>query len=462
MSLNSLEIENFTISLEFFTNLKIIMNELLNFIKEYKIATLKYYTRLQEIGNIYNNKTEKIVKEIKSKEKNFFPKLIYFINSIPKIIQLSTDNFPNFKEEIEKELKIYENLNPDLIIPSCKSQFEEIKNKLLNKEKEFKNSKEIFFNEMTGTENNIYTYYFSNQKNDLNNIDKYKKENVQKFELNNEEIMENNIKNSKQKETEYKNKAKEGRIEEENFLKFSRFYCESIKKITNEIFEKLKHLILDFLIALKNNFKIPQIEIDSLIPELIKLDKSLKMDKLLEKLYHNDNEYKSLFSIEKYNLQILQKEDMNLTNIKKNNNKSKNVIGEVEKKFHEIEDGMGKTSYISDYNAFLTIKKMSTNFELINLNNIDLSIEEEKIKMYNIITKILSNFKKEKDLIGNEEEEQNISEEELKIIESLIEKHYNRAIFFHLLNKFRSNGKFIMSQKMYEFFGKLIRTKLIS
>ena len=458
MSLNCLEIENFSVSLEFFDNLKILVDELLVFIKEFRLAMIKYNTRLIEIKQAYKNKTEIIVKNIKSKPKTNFSKLLNFINSIPKIIETSTDNFANFNEEIEKELRLYENLNSDLIISSCKSQFEVIKNNLIQKENELKIIKDNFFNEMFNTEKNIYIYYYSIPKSDLNNINYDKIENEQNLELNIKENMENSIKNTKQKEDEYKRKAKEDKNEEDNFVKFSRFYSESIKKIANEKFEKLKHLILDFLLALKNYYKIPQCEIDSILPELINIDKSLKIEKLIEKLYHNDDEYNSLFEAEKYNLQILQKNEKNNGEInnKKSNNKSQNILEEIEKKVVEIEDGFGKMRYINDINTFLTVKKMKNNFELINLNNIDISIEEEKIKIYNLISKLLSSFKKEKDLTIKESSESNIiSEEEFKFIESLIEKHHNRVIFFHLLNKFRSSGKYIMDEKMYDFFGKL-------
>ena len=451
MSLNSLKIENFSVSLEFFNNLKAIMDVLLNYIKEYRIATLDYNTRLQEIGKNYTNKIEKIITEISSKEKYNLSKILSFINSIPKIIESSTNNFKIFKEEIEKELRVYENLNPDLIIPSCKSQFEKIKSNLIKKEKELKITQDNFFNEMFETEKKIYTYYYTHQENDKNND---KKEKSQKAVLVSEENMENSIINSKKKEDEYKSRAKEGKIEEENFVKFSRFYSESVKKITNEIFEKLKHLILDFLIALKNYFKIPQTELDIIIPDLIKLDKSLNIDKQMEKLYHNDNEYKSLFNPEKYNLYVLDKKASSKikVNNKKSNNKSQNILDKVEIKVHEFEDGFGTICYIEDINTLLTLKKMRNNFELINLNNIDIPIEEEKRKMHYLVKKLLSNFHREKEY---EPEELNITEEEEKLIESLIEKPHNRSIFLQLLNKFRSKGKFIMNKKLYDYFGKL-------
>ena len=455
MSLNSLEIENFSISLEFFDNLKLIMDELLIFIKEYKTATLNYNIRLQEIGKIYANKTEKLVKEAKSKEKYDLSKILYFLNSIPKIIETSIENFPIFNEEIEKELRLYENLNPYLIIPSCKSQFESIKTSLIQKEKELKNIKDNFFKEMVDTEKNVYNYYYTNQMTDIKNEDNDKKEKGHKIVLNPDEIMENSINRSMQKEKEYKNKAEEGRIEEENFVKFSNFYCESVKKITNEIFEKLKQLILDFLIALKNNFKVPQTEIDSLLPDLIKIEKSLNIEKVMENLYHKNKEYISLFNPEKYNLQVLEKKDINKAKPqnRNNNNKSQNIFDKVQTKFYEFEDVFGKICYIEDINTFLTIKKMNDNFKLINLNNIDISIEEEKIKMHDIILKFLSYFKREKDLI-EDEEEPNITEEETKSIESLMEKHHNRVLFLHFLNKFRTNGRFIMGKKIYDYFGK--------
>ena len=92
----------------------------------------------------------------------------------------------------------------------------------------------------------------------------------------------------------------DGKKEENNFVKFSKFYSESVKKVTGDLFEKLKHLILNFLISVKNNWKIPQTEIDSILPDLVKLDNSLKIEQIIEQYYHNDNNFKSLFNIEKY------------------------------------------------------------------------------------------------------------------------------------------------------------------
>ena len=447
MSLNCLQRENFSISYEYFNYLKIAGRNILTFIKEYKSASINYNQKLKEIYNNYKNESSKLHKEVNGKQNIEFGKIFYFVNSIPKIIHVFVDNLTSFTEEIEKKVMQYESLNPDLIVPMCKANFDLLKNNLIEKGKEINNFKTNYFDSMNNTEEVIYNYYYSaNKKKELN--------------LNffiPEEIIKVFINKTKELENSYKNKINEVRNEEDNFVKLSKFHCESVKKISTEIFDQLKHIILDFLVSLKNIFIIPQTEIDSYLKELIKLESSLKIENLMEKYYHNDKEYKYLYNPEKYDLRILKKNSINNTNNNINNNNNnqnkslnKTYFNEIEKKVIEIDDGYGKDIYIEDENALLTLKKMKDNFELINIK-MDFNIEEEKRKTNSLTFKLLSNLIKESKN-NNKQETINITENEIKELENLFQKHHNQVIFLQILNKFRSTGRLFMNKKIYEIF----------
>ena len=449
MVLNSLQVENFSLSLEYYNSLKNINDNLIIYLKDYKTASIQYNEKIKEIGKIYDKKTEKIMNEIKSKKNLDFTPLLHFTSSIEKIIQSYNENLAFFIDELEKELKIYENYNPDLVVPTCITQFNEIKDNIIKKEKEIKNLEKSFLNEMEGTEDIIYRYYLQNNDNNCKN-DNYEKTEHPKKEKNQkniitEEIIEKHINNSKNIEKKYKKQVEEGKNEENKFVTFSRFYSESVKKVAGELYEKLKHLILNFLISIKNNWKIPQTEIDSVLPDLVRLDTTIKIEQIVEQYYHNDNNFKSLFNIKKYifkDIRIIQK--------------SQKYDKKIEdKKIFELDDGFENIYFIDDENTFLTLKKMINNFELIDLNNLDIKIEEEKIKMNKLALKLLSSLIKEKYYKKDEPEIFNLSDEDIKRTKLLLEKHHNIVIFLQQVNKFRSTGKLIMGKKMYYLFGKI-------
>ena len=134
------------------------------------------------------------------------------------------------------------------------------------------------------------------------------------------------------------------------------------------------------------------------------------------------------------------------------------------------------------------------NFQLINSKGFDIQIEEEKTTAKKLSMKIVFNFKKSKkkasdkkeninieknnsseskdnliiddDKIDNDNNDEfviidtdkdliSITEEEAKLFEILLDKHYNRIIFMQILNEFRTTGKLEIPKKVYEIVGKL-------
>ena len=179
-------------------------------------------------------------------------------------------------------------MNPDLIVPTCVAGFKDLKEKIMKKEKEFNNTKIIFFDEMCDTEDIIYKYYSSNFKNSKEtSLSESNKTEKKQKDVITEEAMNNKINNAKKLEEKYKKEAEDAIKMENDFINISKFYAESVKKMSDEMFEKLKNLMLKFLNSIKNNFKTPETKIESILPELAKLDSSLKIEKIIEKHYHD-------------------------------------------------------------------------------------------------------------------------------------------------------------------------------
>ena len=344
------------------------------------------------------------------------------------------DNLLFFTEELTNQINVFDIKNIDQIVSTCRNQFNEFKKNLQNQSEEIYNLKNHFFSEMESTEKTIYNYYFLDPKYNSNIPEKYKNENVTDAEINIK------ISGTKEIEKQYKEKVNEGRNNEKKFIENSRFHSENIKKFTNELMEKIKKLILNFLMALKNNFKLPEIEVNSYLPKLIKLNDNIKLEEIIENNFIKQNIGKYLFNTENYIMRIFQK-------INKKKEKKEN-IDEIDNKILELEDGLKTTYLINDEISFFTIQKMK-NFELINIKDLNMEIEKEKIKVNQLTSKLLLNITKE--VI---EENLNISKKELDLIEYLLEKHHNRIIFMQKLTKFRVLGNYEISKTIYSILSK--------
>ena len=96
---------------------------------------------------------------------------------------------------------------------------------------------------------------------------------------------------------------------------------------------------------------------------------------------------------------------------------------------------------------------MSENFELIDNDNIDLKLEEEKIKCKELTLKLLSFDTKpitENNIL--------LSEEEISELDNLLDKHHNRVLFLQSLSTFRARGIFDLPIDIYDLIYKLFCT----
>ena len=150
------------------------------------------------------------------------------------------------------------------------------------------------------------------------------------------------------------------------------------------------------------------------------------------------------------------------------------------KVFVSIEDGIERINYIENDLLFLTAQKMFTSFSLIkNEYNIDFKLEEEKRTTRKIISNILLNIEKKfkkselkklikenkiKNNIINDKKDNNNDKKELKYIHendiqllyTLLDKHYNRVIFLQTMSQFRTSGRYCMPLKVFEVVGKCL------
>ena len=112
--------------------------------------------------------------------------------------------------------------------------------------------------------------------------------------------------------------------------------------------------------ALKNIFKLPEIEINNYLPKLIKLNENIKLDEIIQKHFIKQNIENHSFNPEIYQMKIFQKSQ--------NKKENKEIIDEIENKILELEDGLETTYLIVDEISLFTIQKMKK-FELINIKD---------------------------------------------------------------------------------------------
>ena len=147
----------------------------------------------------------------------------------------------------------------------------------------------------------------------------------------------------------------------------------------------MKDTITDFLIILKNSNKMHSGEIDLYLPELSSSNEEKTLEYIIEKSFSTN---KKLVYVKpyKYKLKIFQ-----------NSNNNDDILST--NPILNLEDGFEEMPTIKNEIILLIFKTMKENFELIYDNNMDIKIEEEKMRCLNLTEKILSleNEKENKD-----------------------------------------------------------------
>ena len=119
------------------------------------------------------------------------------------------------------------------------------------------------------------------------------------------------------------------------------------------------------------------------------------------------------------------------------------------------EDDLQELDFIQEEEIFMTIKKMMENFDLLEDNNYDIAIEEEKLRCKYLTLKILS-FAPNNKIYSNKIP--NITEEEVDEIDEMLKKKQNRIIFTQKLSQFRTRGIFEIPEREYNILSRLFNT----
>ena len=117
--------------------------------------------------------------------------------------------------------------------------------------------------------------------------------------------------------------------------------------------------------------------------------------------------------------------------------------------------------FYSDVVTFNTIKEMFANFTLIeNEENFSVEIEQNKHLTKKLTEKILNNISQEILAWGDDLDSlfslnEELTNDELKQLQNLLNEHENRVIFLQKLSNFRTQRKFKIKEKDYFLLGNL-------
>ena len=422
MSLCS-ELENINISKDYFIFIKGIFFDCLQYIINYKSITTEYIKKLEILHDKYSNKLSGNDKD-NLKYKNINTEHIFSLTSyMIHIVEKQIENLKIFMKGFDTQIENDNNAikEKEILADKFNEMFEESRIDLLKKYREIDKLSELYTINMSNTEDLLYKYFD-------------KRSNI----IITEEQMNSALSSTKKIEKGYKNEVKSTKLYEETFDSLYTSTLENFKKLSSETSNQLKETIFNFLVLYKDNVKIILMELESPIQNLDKLDEVKEIENIIMKSYSKNNKLIHV-KPDKYNLKCLQKEKEN-----ENNSYNSPILS--------LEDGFEEMRLIIDDKIINIIKKMKENFELIEDSNINLDIEEEKLKCYQLTQKIL-NIERQKI------QKKNIpTEEEIDKLNNLLDKHDNRVVFLQQLSEFRTKGKFEISQCTFDILSKLFIT----
>ena len=213
---------------------------------------------------------------------------------------------------------------------------------------------------------------------------------------------------------------------------------ENLKKLSSETSSQMKDIIIDFIILLQNYIKMQSSDIDIYLPELNNLNEIETIEKIIEDSFRQENKLMQA-RLKKYKLKIFQKNNESYDNFNTN-------------AILNLEDGYDEITFIKDETILITFKTMKENFELIEDHNMNIKMEEEKLKCSNLTEKVLSlEDKRDKKQDKNNE----ITNKDLEELNSLLDIHGNRVIFLQKLSEYRNTGKFELTTKTFDILSKL-------
>ena len=432
MNFTCSEVENMSISTNYYEFIKQIYENLVKYIKHYLTETIEYYKKLSKYQEKYSPKLKGI--ELLKKIKNIDTSHILSIcNKINSVIDLQITSLQVFTREADEIIKSFDKTLKEKNMMSSKylNDYEECKNTLIKKYKDVDKAKNLFLDNIIKTEDLLFNFFIP-KKQDRKNSDS---------QIITKSQIDNNIKITKKHETEYINLVKSAKSYEDKFFDLTDSSIDNIKRISCEIMTKMKDNIVNFLFTLQNCFKLPLGEIETFLPELIKLDENKKLEDIIIKTYKKDNKLIRI-QIEKY---------------------EPSVIGKYNEKYVNGEENLG--FIIEDDEIIKTIKTMESNFNLFEKGSISKINTPEKIRCKFFTCKLLSFAPKIveyiKNLLQNNEinninipDDKNgdysLNDDEIKELYSLLGNIENKMVFLKQINNFRKYGYLEFPKKNFE------------
>ena len=430
------EIENLNISQNYFNFIKESFEEYIKFISNYRLITIEYIKKLTQFMEKSSSKLLGQEEIDDSKYQNINKSHIYSItSSIPKLINNQIDNLNELIDGIDLQISNYDTMikEKDLLFSKFEMIFEEARKDLLKKYRDIDKLKDEFMANMESTEDIVNKYL--NRKEQIN------------FEQ-----IKNSIIISKKVEKDYKNAINKVKLFENNFESMYQNTIINIKKIICETSNLMKDKIINFIILLKNNSKVQLSEIDIFLPELSDLNEVKELDIIIENSFSYKNKLEYVKPL-KYKLKIFENKNFNKDNL-------------ITNPILNLEDGFSEMPTIKDEIILYIFKTMKENFELIEDKNIDLKMEEEKMRCLILTERILS-LEEEKDI--NKEKSKTkenkkdnfnneITKKDIDELNHLLNEHRNRVVFLQELSEYRTKGKFELKSLTFEILGNLLNT----
>ena len=470
MNIKCSELDNITISFDYFNSIKEVGDELIKYIKGFNQLSQEYIKKLQIFHTNFGKKISKTENQKASQIISLTSKIEEVISQIIELCQISIN-------DIDLRVKNFETLLKEKTdnVNSLKKSPSELTKDLSSSYIEIKKTKTSYFNSLLATEDLIEKYYM-----DLYKIQEHEdglgvKLSDNEYNLlkenqkNQQNEMTNSIKISKKYEKFYKGAISASIKNHDKFINECNSYKDKIKENACEISDEIKNLLFAFLLSIKNNYKKPLYLTDSYITYYNTLNEHDETDKIITSSFKTDNQLKN-FEFAKYQLKTFShlknnnylKDQENNESNDKNKNNNQNGNENQRKLVEKIEDGFSEMRYICDESLVMTLKSLFKNFELIEKEGLDMKFEEAKNKTQKYILKIIKNMNSypfAKKGVNNENnveklqeyaleyKREELSQKELTDLIKLLNVHENRIIFLQKLSDYRTRGQFILCDK---------------
>ena len=431
MNCTSSEIENMSISTNYYEFIKHIYETVSKYIKKYKEETSEYYKKISKLHEKYNFRLngQEYLKNIDNIETEH---IISLSKSISNVIQVQLTYLNIFLKELDEIIKSFDKTlkEKNTMSSGYLNEYEDCRNNLQKKYKEIEKAKNLFFENATITESLLMSFYTPRIPNCK----------TQDTPLVTKSQVDSSIKLTKKSENEYANLVKSAKNYEDKFFSLTNNSLDSMKRISCDLTTKMKDNIVSFLLNLKNCFKLPLGEIDIYLPELVNLDENKKIEETINSSYKKDNNLVRV-EIEKYEIKSIPKYD------------------------EDNQDEQFKY-LIEDEKIINTVNEMEKQFNLIVKGCIDEINSPEKLRCRLLTYKLFSFSKRMKEDINeleknnkvNNEDNKNysITDDEVKELYELLKKKDNRVIFIKKLNNFRRYGDLEFPTREYYILGNIL------